>query len=161
MKSNFDVHTELADYDFSDVAIAIVQSKYHNDITDVLYQGAVDVLKYYKVGEIYHRTTAGAFELIFGATDLVYDEELMLEGVITLGCVIKGDTDHDQYINQAVTDAIAKLTIDSFTPVSLGLLTVNTREQAIERAGGIHGNKGKEAALALLHCIASETNLVV
>lgn len=161
MNTSYDIHSELSDYDFSDCSIAIVQSKYHNDITDLLYQGALDVLKYYKVGEIYHRTAAGAFELIFGATDLVYDEELMLEGVITLGCVIKGDTDHDKYINQAVTDAIAKLTIDSFTPVSLGLLTVNTLEQAKERAGGIHGNKGKEAALALLHCIASETNLVV
>jgi 6,7-dimethyl-8-ribityllumazine synthase len=126
-----------------------------------LYQGAVDVLKFYKVGEIFHRTAAGAFELIYATSDLVYDEELMLEGVVTLGCVIKGDTDHDKFINQAVTDAIAKLTVDSFTPISLGLLTVNSKEQALDRAGGIHGNKGKEAALALLHCIAAETNLVV
>lgn len=161
MKSSYDIHSELSDYDFSECSIAIVQSKYHNDITDVLYQGAIDVLKFYKVGEIFHRTAAGAFELIYATSDLVYDEELMLEGVITLGCVIKGDTDHDKFINQAVTDAIAKLTVDSFTPISLGLLTVNSREQAVDRAGGIHGNKGKEAALALLHCIAAETNLVV
>ena len=161
MKSSFDVHAELADYDFSEISIAIVQSKYHNDITDALYQGAVDVLKFYKVGEIFHRTTAGAFELIYAATDLVYDDELMLDGIITLGCVIKGDTDHDQYINQAVTEAVAKLTLESFSPISLGLLTVNTKEQAQERAGGVHGNKGKEAALALLHCIAAETNLVL
>lgn len=161
MKSSYDIHSELSDYDFSECSVAIVQSKYHNDITDALYQGAVDVLKFYKVGEIFHRTAAGAFELIYVTSDLVYDEELMLEGVVTLGCVIKGDTDHDKFINQAVTDAIAKLTVDSFTPISLGLLTVNSKEQALDRAGGIHGNKGKEAALALLHCIAAETNLVV
>lgn len=161
MKSSYDIHSELSDYDFSECSVAIVQSKYHNDITDALYQGAVDVLKFYKVGEIFHRTAAGAFELIYATSDLVYDEELMLEGVVTLGCVIKGDTDHDKFINQAVTDAIAKLTVDSFSPISLGLLTVNSKEQALDRAGGIHGNKGKEAALALLHCIAAETNLVV
>jgi len=161
VKSSFDIHTELADYDFSEISIAIVQSKYHNDITDALYQGAVDVLKFYKVGEIFHRTVAGAFELIYAATDLVYNDELMLDGIITLGCVIKGDTDHDQYINQAVTEAIAKLTLESCSPISLGLLTVNTKEQALERAGGVHGNKGKESALALLHCIAAETNLVL
>jgi 6,7-dimethyl-8-ribityllumazine synthase len=60
-----------------------------------------------------------------------------------------------------VTEAIAKLTLESFSPISLGLLTVNTKEQAQERAGGVHGNKGKESALALLHCIAAETNLVL
>jgi 6,7-dimethyl-8-ribityllumazine synthase len=161
MKSSYDIHSELSDYDFAECSVAIVQSKYHGEITDILYQGALDVLKFYKVAKIYHKTAAGAFELIYATSDLVYDEELMLEGVITLGCVIKGDTDHDKFINQAVTDAIAKLTVDSFTPISLGLLTVNTVEQALDRAGGIHGNKGKEAALALLHCIAAETNLVV
>jgi 6,7-dimethyl-8-ribityllumazine synthase len=161
VKSSYDLHNELADYDFSETSIAIIQSKYHNDITDELYQGALDVLKYYKIGQIYHRTTAGAFELIYATTDLVYDDELMLDGIICLGCVIKGDTDHDKYINQTVTDSLAKLTMDSFSPISLGLLTVNTREQALARAGGIHGNKGKEAALALLHCLAAETNLVV
>ena len=161
MKSSYDIHSELSDYDFSASSIAIVQSKYHDDITDILYQGALDVLKFYKVGEIYHRTTAGAFELIYATTDLVYDEELIIEGIIILGCVIKGDTDHDKYINHAVIDTIGKLISDSFTPISLGLLTVDTKEQALDRAGGIHGNKGKEAALALLHCIAAETNLVV
>lgn len=160
MKSSYDIHSELSDYDFSECAIAIIQSKYHDDITDILYQGALDVLRYYKVGEIYHKTTAGAFELIYASSDLIYDDELMIDGLITLGCVIKGDTDHDKFINQAVTDSIAKLTIESFTPISLGLLTVNSKQQALERSGGVEGNKGKEAALALLHSIASETNLV-
>jgi len=161
VKSSYDLHNELTDYDFSETSVVIVQSKYHDRITDALYQGALDVLKFYKVGQIYHRVTAGAFELIYATSDVVYDDELMIDGVISLGCVIKGDTDHDKYINQAVTDALAKLTVDSFIPISLGLLTVNTEEQALERSGGVHGHKGKEAALALLHSIASEINLVV
>lgn len=161
MKSSYDIHSELSDFDFSECSIAIVQSKYHDEITDILYQGVLDVLRFYKVGKIFHRTTAGAFELIYATTDVIYDDDLALDGVITLGCVIKGDTEHDRYINQTVTDSIAKLTLDSFTPISLGLLTVNTREQAMDRAGGVHGNKGKEAALALLHCLAAENRLVV
>lgn len=161
MYSNYDIHSEIADYDFSDSTIAIIQSKYHHDITDALYQGALDVLKYYKVGEIYHKTTAGAFELIYATSDLAFDDEILYDGIITLGCVIKGETEHDQYINGTVTDMIGKITIDTFIPISLGLLTVNTKEQAIDRTGGKLGNKGKEAALALLHSIASQPNLVM
>lgn len=161
MKSNLDFHKVLSEFDFSQTTIAIVQSKYHSHITDTLYQGALEVLKFYNVGTIYKQETAGAFELINIATELSYDDELMIDGIITLGCVIKGDTEHDVYINQAVTDSIARLVTDAFMPISLGLLTVNTEAQAIDRAGGQHGNKGKEAALALLHSIASEIEEVL
>lgn len=160
MKSNLDFHSVLSEFDFSDYSIAVVQSKYHSHITDSLYQGAIEVLKFYNVGSIYHLETAGAYELIYATSEVVYDDELAFDGVITLGCVIKGDTDHDVYINQAVTDSLARMTTDAFIPISLGLLTVNTEAQAIERSGGAQGNKGKEAALALLHSIAAEIKKV-
>lgn len=148
----------LASYDFSENNIAIIQSKYHAEITDELLRGAIEVLKYYNVGSIVLLETAGAFELIYGCEKalMMLDDEEIVDGLIVLGCVIKGDTDHDVYINQAVTNSIAQSVLDNSLPIGLGLLTVNTIEQAKERAGGSYGNKGKEAALAMLHSLASE-----
>jgi 6,7-dimethyl-8-ribityllumazine synthase len=75
------------------------------------------------------------------------------DAVITLGCVIKGDTDHDKYINHAVSQGITMLSIQYKKPFIFGLLTPNTMKQALERSGGKHGNKGAEVAEACLKMI--------
>jgi 6,7-dimethyl-8-ribityllumazine synthase len=73
-----------------------------------------------------------------------------IAGVIAIGCVIQGETPHFTFISQAVANGIANLNISSGKPVIFGVLTTNTPEQALERAGGKHGNKGTEAAAALV-----------
>ena len=79
---------------------------------------------------------------------------MQCDAVIVLGCVIKGDTEHDVYINQAVSNAIMGLGIELDVPFIFGLLTTNNHEQAADRAGGKHGNKGTECAIVALKMIA-------
>jgi 6,7-dimethyl-8-ribityllumazine synthase len=93
----------------------------------------------------------GAFELTAGAQ--IMFEKYHPDAVITLGCVIKGDTDHDKYINHAVSQGITMLSIQYKKPFIFGLLTPNTMKQALERSGGKHGNKGAEVAEACLKMI--------
>ena len=76
-----------------------------------------------------------------------------LDGLVCLGCVIKGDTRHDEYINAAVSQGIMQLSLVSGKPVTFGLLTVENEQQALDRAGGKYGNKGDEAAQTVLRMI--------
>ena len=79
----------------------------------------------------------------------------LYKGIVALGCVIKGETRHDRYINDAVANGLTAITVKTGVPVAFGLLTVETREQAVERAGGSLGNKGEDAMVALLETIAA------
>ena len=90
----------------------------------------------------------GTFELPFAAKVLA--ETHHLTGVICLGCVIKGETDHDIYINTSVANALQQLNITFDIPFIFGVLTPNSEQQALDRAGGKHGNKGVEAAVTAL-----------
>jgi 6,7-dimethyl-8-ribityllumazine synthase len=145
--------SENLSYDFSKKKIAIVCSSYHGDITDVLLNGAKEVLKINGVGEMYQFLVPGGYELLYGSLKCIRDVE-NLDGIITLGCVIKGDTEHDVYINQAVAEGLADIQLKFQIPIGFGLLTVNTEQQALDRSGGNLGNKGEEVAMAVLQCIA-------
>jgi 6,7-dimethyl-8-ribityllumazine synthase len=145
--------SENLSYDFSKKKIAIVCSSYHGNITDVLLNGAKEVLKINGVGEMYQFLVPGGYELLYGSLKCIRDVE-NLDGIITLGCVIKGDTEHDVYINQAVAEGLADIQLKFQIPIGFGLLTVNTEQQALDRSGGKHGNKGEEVAMAVLQCIA-------
>ena len=140
--------------DGADLKIGIVLAEYHTDVTHPLYEGAVDTLLAHGVAEdsIHTVQVPGAFELPAGARLLAGREKL--DAVICLGCVIKGETDHDVYINQSVAHALQNLSIASGRPFIFGLLTPNTHEQALARAGGAHGNKGVECAVAALRMAA-------
>ena len=140
-------------YDFSKKKIAIVCSTYHGNITDVLLNGAKEVLKINGVGEVYQFLVPGGYELLYGSIKCIRDLE-NLDGIITLGCVIKGDTEHDVYINQAVAEGLADIQMNSQIPIGFGLLTVNNLQQALDRSGGKLGNKGEEVAMAVLQCLA-------
>lgn len=140
-------------FDFSKKKIAIVCSSYHGNITDVLLNGAKDVLKINGVGEVYQFVVPGGYELLYGSLKCIRDVE-KLDGIITLGCVIKGDTEHDVYINQAVAEGLADIQMNYQIPIGFGLLTVNTTQQALDRSGGKLGNKGEEVAMAVLQCLA-------
>ena len=145
----------LSDYsikstDVGDLKIGIVVSDYNEGITHQLLEGCLKTLIKEGISESNLRVihVPGAYELPTGARML--DDKHNLDAVIVLGCVIKGETKHDEYISQAVATGLMQLAIMRSKPFILGVLTPNTQEQALERAGGKHGNKGVEAAVTAL-----------
>jgi 6,7-dimethyl-8-ribityllumazine synthase len=115
-----------------------------------LLDGAVKTLKKFKTKEenIIVKHVPGSFELTLGAQTMA--EHTDVEAVICLGCVIQGETPHFNYVCQGVTQGITQLNIDYNMPFVFGLLTTLNQEQAKDRAGGKHGNKGDEAAITAI-----------
>jgi 6,7-dimethyl-8-ribityllumazine synthase len=130
----------------SDKKFALVVSEWNTEITEALYQGAFDTLL--KAGAVrenlIRKTVPGSFELSLGAQWMAEKEEI--DAVICLGCVIQGDTKHFDFICQAVAQGLTNVALKYNKPVIFGVLTPNTQQQALDRAGGKHGNKGDEAA---------------
>ena len=137
----------------SDCRFSIVVSKYHHSITQKLLDGAVQTLTRNLVpaNQIRVHWVPGAWE-IPSAVQRVLDFG-DCDSVLTLGCVVRGETTHDQHINTAVSNSLGRLALDYKVPVAFGLLTVNTMDQAIQRAGGEVGNKGIEVAEAAIHML--------
>lgn len=134
---------------------AIAVSDWNPQVTYALLQGAIEGLTSNGVLnrniEIVH--VPGTFELTFAAKKFVYDhmEEKKYDAVIVLGCVVQGETPHFKYVCQGVTQGITSLnTLQKGCPVIYGILTTDNMQQAVERAGGIHGNKGVEAAVTAI-----------
>ena len=132
---------------------AIVVARYNDSITAKLLDGAVETLLMHGVldGEIDVFWTPGAFEIPLVADRLA--ESQNYAAVLCLGAVIRGETTHDEHINRAVSLAFMKSSIRHRIPVLFGVLTCNTLEQAIHRAGGNVGNKGVECAQAALEMV--------
>lgn len=131
-------------------AFGIVVSEWNKHITFELLKGALETLEKHGVvdSDIFVSYVPGTFELPFAAKKLAQTHHLC--SVICLGCVIKGETDHDIYINTSVANALQQLNIEFDIPFIFGVLTPNNEQQAIDRAGGKHGNKGVEAAITAL-----------
>lgn len=131
-----------------DDAFAIVVSRFNELVTERLLQGALDTLRRHGVAE--ERVTVvrvpGSFEIPLVTHRLAASGRYA--AVICLGAVIQGETTHHEYINQQVAAGIREAARESGRPVIFGVLTCNSTEQALERAGGKAGNKGSEAALA-------------
>ncbi len=127
--------------------IAIVASKFNIVITKNLVKGAKNVLKEnnleYKVFWV-----EGSFEIPIMIKLLSKKQEF--EGFIAVGCIIKGETDHNEYIANAISYGIMKVSLELSIPITFGILTVDNLEQALNRAGGKYGNKGEESARALI-----------
>lgn len=136
------------------MAIGVIVSEWNEDITFSLRDACYETLIKYGVSEsdIHVVYVPGAFELPIGARLLAGKEKL--DGVICLGCVIKGETQHDEYINNAAAQGIMNLSLTASKPIVFGLLTPNTKAQAEDRSGGKHGNKGVEAAVTALKMIS-------
>ena len=128
----------------------IVVSDYNSEITYSLLEGCVTTLqKHGALAEaiaIWH--VPGTFELPLAAQTMCDAENP--DAVICLGCVITGETKHDEYINKSVAQALMQLGLSYATPIIFGVLTPLTLEQAQDRAGGKHGNKGVESAIAAI-----------
>ena len=136
----------------SNMKIGIVVSQWNNKITDGLYNGAYTTLIESGISEnnIEKIEVPGSFELIFGAKILCRKD---VDAIICLGSVIKGETKHFDYVCQAVSNGIKDLNISLDIPVIFGVLTDNTMEQAVNRSGGKHGNKGVEAAVTAIKMV--------
>ncbi len=135
--------------------VAIVVSRYHGAITNALLDGARRLYldeggREEDLGVI---DAPGSYELT--AIALAAAQSGMFKGVVAIGCVVKGETDHDRYINEAVAHGLTAITLGTGIPCAFGLLTVDAPEQAEARAGGEHGNKGTEAMGALLDTLRS------
>lgn len=138
---------------FTHKKIGIVVSEWNAEITDALLEGAQAALvaSGVKKRNIQVLTVPGSFELPLAAQRLVRHKRI--DGVIALGCVIKGETPHFDYICQAVANGIMRVGLDAGKPVAFGVLTVLNKMQAMDRAGGKLGNKGEEAAVTVLRML--------
>lgn len=149
----------LSDYDFSavpdarDMRFGIVVSEWNKEITGALLQGAFDTLLRHGAEEqrIRVMTVPGSFELVYGASQLARSG--MVDAIIAIGCVIRGDTPHFDYICQGATQGLAELNSRGDIPVIYGLLTCNDLQQAMDRCGGALGNKGDECAVTAIKMV--------
>lgn len=156
MATNFH---NLSDYDFNSVPDAkgmrfgIVVSEWNSNITGALLEGAFQTLTRHGAEEkdITVMTVPGSFELVFGAAQMVKSEKM--DAVIAIGCVVRGDTPHFDYICAGATQGLAALNEKFDVPVIYGLLTCNNMEQAQDRAGGTLGNKGDECAVTAIKMV--------
>jgi 6,7-dimethyl-8-ribityllumazine synthase len=136
--------------DISWKKFAIVVAEWNSEVTVKLFEGAKETLLKHGAKEqnIVVSTVPGSFELSFGAQ--VFAQKADIDAVIAIGCVIQGETKHNDYINHAVAQGLTNVSLKYNKPVIFGVLTPNTQQQAIDRAGGIHGNKGDEAAITAI-----------
>lgn len=152
-------YQNLSSYDASkvpngtDMKIGIVVSEWNEQITGAMLEGACKTLLKHGVKQenILVDYVPGSFELVFGSKHMVENQEI--DAVIVIGCVIRGETPHFDYVCQGVTQGIADMNIRYDIPFIFGLLTNDTMQQSIDRAGGIHGNKGDECAVTAIKMI--------
>lgn len=142
------------DINWSRVTVAVVAANWNSMITDEMLKGAIETLKGHGIDEdrITIARCPGAYELPLSCK--LFIDKAEIDGVIAIGAVIRGETPHFDYVCDAVTRGIMELNLTSGKPVTFGVLTTDTVDQAVERAGVDRGNKGAEAALALCDMIA-------
>jgi 6,7-dimethyl-8-ribityllumazine synthase len=157
--ANLSVYDQENIPDAGQMKFGIVVADWNNDITQALLNGALKTLKKHGAakGNIFVRHVPGSFELTLGAQFLAeYNDP---DVVICLGCVIRGETPHFTYICQGVTQGITQLNLDYNIPFIFGVLTTDTHQQAADRAGGKHGNKGDEAAVTAIKMAALQREM--
>jgi 6,7-dimethyl-8-ribityllumazine synthase len=139
----------------------IVVAQWNSEVTNALYRGAYDLLIKHNVPEenIVSIQVPGSYELTSGADMLLAVKQV--NAVICLGCVIQGETKHFDFICNAVANGITQVSIKHNKPVIFGVLTTDNLEQATDRAGGKHGNKGEEAAVTAIQMAEIKRTLAV
>jgi 6,7-dimethyl-8-ribityllumazine synthase len=144
---------------FKKLSIAIVVAEWNSVITDAMMNGAIDLLisKGVKSRNISVHRVPGSFELPLGAQLCAQDKSV--DAVITLGCVIQGETRHFDFICDACAHGVMNVALRFNKPVAFGVLTVDNEKQARERAGGRYGNKGAEAAESVLKMVHLQSSL--
>jgi 6,7-dimethyl-8-ribityllumazine synthase len=154
--SNYDATTIP---DATGLRFGVVVADWNIEVTAALLGGCLSTLKKHGVADddIVVKHVPGTFELTLAGQWLAeYDD---LDGVICLGCVIQGETPHFTYICQGVTQGITQLNLDYNIPFIFGVLTTLDQQQALDRAGGKHGNKGDEAAITAIRMAALQSEM--
>jgi 6,7-dimethyl-8-ribityllumazine synthase len=139
-----------------DACIVLVKTEWNEAIVDQLERGCIAMLEKHAVKKIVVITVPGAFEIPFAIKNY-WDRSAKKKrptAFIALGCVLRGDTPHFDYVCRAITDGVLQLNLCLPVPTIFGVLTVDNEQQAIERIGGKHGHKGEEAAITALKMIA-------
>lgn len=136
-----------------EMKFGIVVADWNSEITNELYLGAIQTLMTHGAEKenILKKEVPGSFELTLGARFMAEYSEV--DAVIVLGCVVRGETAHFDYICQSVSHGITELNLTYNIPFIFGVLTTENMQQAEERAGGKHGNKGVEAALTAIKMV--------
>jgi 6,7-dimethyl-8-ribityllumazine synthase len=140
--------------DISKRRFAIITAEWNAEITYALTEGAIKTLLEHGASSenVVRVTVPGSYELTFAAQKMA--QKYTIDAVICIGCVIQGETKHNDYINHAVAQGLTNVSLKYDKPVIFGVLTPNTEQQALDRAGGIHGNKGDEAAITAIKMLA-------
>jgi 6,7-dimethyl-8-ribityllumazine synthase len=152
---------DLSEYNAADLAqiidkkIAVVTAEWNPEVTQSMEFACVDTLKKHGVPahNIVCLSAPGSFELPFVAKQSIL--KYNADAVICIGCIVQGETRHFDFIAQATANGIMQLGLENNVPVIFGVLTTNSMQQAIDRSGGKHGNKGIEAAVACLKLLSS------
>ena len=140
-----------------DALIILVKTEWNAAIVDELEAGCKRILDLYDI-KVKTFTVPGAIEIPF-AVKQAYEHGKKVRAFIVLGCIVRGDTPHFDYVCKSVTDGVTTLNLSLPVPVIFGVLTVDNEEQAQERIGGAHGHKGEEAAITALKMILLNTQL--
>ena len=145
--------------DISGRRFALVVAEWNSDVTEALFQGAYNTLiKHGATAEnVLRGNVPGSYELTLAAQ--WFAERSDIDAVICIGCVIQGETKHNDYINHAVAQGLTHVALKTGKPVIFGVLTPNNQQQALDRAGGIHGNKGDEAAITAIKMLGLKNSL--
>jgi len=139
-----------------DACIVIVHTQWNSQTVDKLLEGCTRILRQYEMSNYKVVSVPGAFEIPFMIKNFWDNYQNKFEKpqvFIALGCVLRGGTPHFDYVCRAITDGVLQLNLTLPVPTIFGVLTVDTQQQADERTGGIHGNKGEEAALTALRML--------
>ncbi|MBL7741825.1 MAG: 6,7-dimethyl-8-ribityllumazine synthase [Chitinophagaceae bacterium] len=141
--------------------IVLVKTEWNAAIVDELEKGCRDLFKRQGIKKIITVTVPGAFEIPFAIKAYweKSDKKKKPDAFIALGCVVRGDTPHFDYVCKAVTDGVVQLNVSLPVPTIFGVLTVDNEQQAKERIGGKHGHKGEEAAITALKMISFTKSL--
>ena len=146
-EKNLSSYSKKSVPDINKKIFAIIVSEWNEVVTEAMFEGAFNTLRENGVRKenIIRKDVPGSFELSLAAQRMAAKEEV--DAVICIGCVIQGETKHFDFICDAVANGLTNVALKYNKPVIFGVLTPNNQQQALDRAGGKHGNKGDEAAI--------------
>jgi 6,7-dimethyl-8-ribityllumazine synthase len=150
------LHTDTGILKIQDACIVLVKTEWNAGIVDELEKGCVLELQKYPLRKITTLTVPGAMEIPFAIRRYWENsgKKKKASAFIALGCVVRGDTPHFDYVCKSVTEGVMHLNLALSVPIVFGVLTVENEQQARERIGGIHGHKGQEAAITAIKMIS-------
>ena len=150
---------QKGNFSVEDARIAVITARWNSQVTDGLRDGALRALARHNIQAVEDFYVPGAFELPLAAQHAAKTGRF--QGIITLGCVIRGDTPHFDYVCAETTRGIGQVSLTQDIPVAFGLLTTDNLQQALERAGDNNENKGEEAALTVLEMLELFKSMLV